>query len=105
MRKRVRGTPERPRLSVTRSHRHISVQVIDDLSGRTLVAASTLEKDVAGAGNYAGNKTAAEAVGKQIAARATAAGIKQVCFDRGAFKYHGRVAALAEAARASGLEF
>ncbi|MEX2170883.1 MAG: 50S ribosomal protein L18 [Pirellulales bacterium] len=105
VRKWVRGTAERPRLSVSRSHRHISAQVIDDQAGRTLASASTLESEIAGAGKYAGNKAAAEAVGKEIAARATAAGIKQVCFDRGPFKYHGRVAALAEAARTAGLEF
>lgn len=105
MRKWVRGTADRPRLSVSRSHRHISAQVIDDESGKTLASASTLEASIAGAGKYAGNKSAAEAVGKEIAARATAAGVKQVCFDRGPFKYHGRVAALAEAARTAGLEF
>jgi large subunit ribosomal protein L18 len=105
VRKWVRGTAERPRLSVSRSHRHISAQVIDDQSGKTLASASTLESAIAGAGKYAGNKTSAEAVGKAIAARATAAGIKQVCFDRGPFKYHGRVAALADAARKAGLEF
>ena len=105
IRKWVRGTAQRPRLSVSRSHRHISAQVIDDESAKTLASASTLEAEIAGAGKYAGNKAAAEAVGKEIAARATAAGIKQVCFDRGPFKYHGRVAALAEAARTAGLEF
>lgn len=105
IRKRVRGSAERPRLSVSRSHRHISAQVIDDESGKTLVSASTLESSIAGAGKYAGNKAAAEAIGKEIASRATKAGIKKVCFDRGPFKYHGRVAALAEAARSSGLEF
>lgn len=105
IRKRVRGSAERPRLCVSRSHRHISAQVIDDESGKTLVSASTLEASITGAGKYAGNKSAAEAIGKEIATRAAKAGIKQVCFDRGPFKYHGRVAALAEAARASGLEF
>lgn len=105
IRKRVRGSAERPRLCVSRSHRHISAQVIDDESGKTLVSASTLESSIAGAGKYAGNKAAAEEIGKEIAARATKAGIKQVCFDRGPFKYHGRVAALAEAARTAGLEF
>lgn len=105
VRKWVRGTAERPRLTVARSHRHISVQVIDDVAGKTLASASTLESAIAGAGKYAGNKAAAESIGKEIAARASAVGIKQVCFDRGPFKYHGRVAALAEAARTAGLEF
>ncbi|MGL4513687.1 MAG: 50S ribosomal protein L18 [Lacipirellulaceae bacterium] len=102
VRKRLSGTPERPRLSVTRSHQNISVQVIDDLAGKTLVAASTLEK---GIGGYGGNKDAAALVGKAIAERAVAAGVKKVCFDRGPYKYHGRVAALADAAREAGLEF
>jgi large subunit ribosomal protein L18 len=105
VRKRLKGTTERPRLSVFRSHRHIAVQVIDDSVGKTLVAASTGDKELASAVAYGGNCAAAEAVGRAIAQRALAAGIKQVCFDRGAAKYHGRVAALAEAARAGGLEF
>ncbi len=105
MRKRVRGTPERPRLSVARSHKHIAAQIIDDLSGKTLVAASTIEKEVSGTLKYGGNKGAAEAVGKLVAERATAAGIGAVCFDRGPYKYHGRVAALADAARKGGLSF
>ena len=105
VRKRLKGTPERPRLSVFRSHRHIAVQVIDDSVGKTLVAASTGDKELAPAVAYGGNCAAAEAVGRAIAQRALAAGIKQVCFDRGAAKYHGRVAALADAARAGGLEF
>lgn len=105
VRKRLKGTPERPRLSVFRSHRHIGVQVIDDSVGKTLVSASTGDKELAPAVAYGGNCAAAEAVGRAIAERALAAGIKQVCFDRGAAKYHGRVAALAEAARAGGLEF
>ncbi|MGI9455735.1 MAG: 50S ribosomal protein L18 [Aeoliella sp.] len=105
VRKGIRGTAERPRLSVARSHRHIAVQVIDDIAGRTLVSASTLDKDVASGVKYGGNKDAAAVVGKAIAERATAAGIKSVCFDRGAYKYHGRVAALADAAREGGLSF
>jgi large subunit ribosomal protein L18 len=105
VRKRVRGTPDRPRLSVARSHKHISAQVIDDLAGKTLVAASSLDKDLSGKLKTGANQTAAEAVGKAIAERATAAGIKAVCFDRGAYKYHGRVAALAKAAREGGLSF
>ena len=105
MRKRLRGTPERPRLSVVRSHKHISVQIIDDATGKTLAAASSLDKELAGKLKYGGNKTAAEAVGKAIAERAMAAGIKEVCFDRGPYQYHGRVAALAKAAREGGLSF
>ena len=105
VRKRVRGTPERPRLSVMRSHKHISVQIVDDLAGRTLAAASSLDKKLAGKLKSGSNQAAAEAVGKAIAERAVAAGIKAVCFDRGPYKYHGRVAALAKAAREGGLSF
>jgi large subunit ribosomal protein L18 len=105
VRKRVRGTPERPRLSVIRSHKHISVQIVDDLAGQTLAAASSLDKKLAGTLKSGGNQNAAEAVGKAIAERAAAAGIKAVCFDRGPYKYHGRVAALAKAAREGGLSF
>jgi large subunit ribosomal protein L18 len=105
VRKRVRGTAERPRLSVARSHKHISAQIIDDADGKTLVAASSLDKKLSGALKSGGNRTAAEAVGKAIAERAIAAGIKAVCFDRGRYKYHGRVASLAKAAREGGLSF
>jgi large subunit ribosomal protein L18 len=105
VRKRTRGTSARPRLSVFRSHKHIYVQVIDDMAGRTLAAASTVEKDLAGDVKFGGNKAAAQTVGKAIAERLLAAGVKQVAFDRGACQYHGRVAALADAARAAGLEF
>jgi len=103
VRKRVRGTPERPRLSVFRSHKHIYAQVIDDLSGKTLVSAGTVEDGLLGKKTYGGNVAAAGVVGKTLAERALKAGIKQVCFDRGAFKYHGRVAAVADAAREAGL--
>ena len=92
----------RPRLSVHRSNANIYAQVIDDSSGNTVAAASTLEKDVASNG---GNISAAEAVGKLIAERASKAGISDVVFDRGAFLYHGRVKALADAAREGGLKF
>lgn len=105
VRKSLKGTPEQPRLSVSRSHKHIAVQVIDDASGKTLASASTLDKGLAGSVKFGGNVEAASAVGKAIAERATAAGIKAVCFDRGSYKYHGRVAALAEAAREGGLQF
>ena len=105
VRKRLRGSADRPRLCVTRTIKHIGVQVIDDEAGKTLASASTLDKSLAGSVGYGGNKAAAEAIGKAIAERATAAGVKAVCFDRGPYKYHGRVAALADAARAGGLEF
>ena len=103
VRKRVTGTPERPRLAVFRSNRHISAQVIDDVGGRTLAAASSVEKDLkAGSG---GNKDAAATVGRLVGERAKEAGVSSVVFDRGGFRYHGRVAALADAAREAGLEF
>jgi large subunit ribosomal protein L18 len=105
VRKRVRGTTERPRLSVARSHKHISAQIIDDTDGKTLVAASSLDKKLHGSLKSGANQQAAEAVGKAIAERAIAAGIKAVCFDRGPYRYHGRVATLAKAARAGGLSF
>lgn len=105
VRKRTRGTAERPRLSVFRSHKHIYAQVIDDTAGRTLASASTAEADLKGDVKFGGNKTAAQAIGKTIAERLIAAGVRKVAFDRGACQYHGRVAALADAARAAGLEF
>ena len=103
VRKKVRGTAERPRLAVFRSNRHIVAQVIDDRSGRTLAAASTLEPDVRSAGGTS-NIDAATTVGRLVAERAAASGVRSVVFDRGGFLYHGRVAAVAEAARAAGLE-
>ena len=105
VRKRVRGTPQRPRLTVFRSHKHIYVQIVDDLAGNTLAAVGTLDADVRKEVKSGGNKTAAAVVGQKIAQRAIEAGVKQVAFDRGHCKYHGRVAALAEAAREAGLEF
>ncbi len=105
VRKHLRGTAQRPRLTVSRTLRNITAQVIDDESGKTLASASTQDKSLAKALKYGGNKAAAEAVGKTIAQRAVEVGVKQVRFDRGSCKYHGRVAALAEAARAGGLEF
>ncbi|MDA8048317.1 MAG: 50S ribosomal protein L18 [Actinomycetota bacterium] len=104
VRKKVLGTAERPRLAVFRSNKHISAQVIDDRSGRTLAAASTVEKSLRDAGGT-GNKSAAASVGRLVAERARAAGVDSVVFDRGGFQYHGRVAAVAEAAREAGLEF
>ena len=103
LRKRVSGTPERPRLAVYRSLSHIYAQVIDDVAGRTLVAASDLE---AGLRGTAGKKTdVARQVGALIGERAKSAGVNQVVFDRGGFLYHGRVKALAEGARGAGLSF
>lgn len=105
VRKTLRGTTERPRLQVTRSHKNVACQVIDDSVGKTLVSASTLDKDLRAQVKYGGNKAAAEFIGKVVAERALAAGLKTVCFDRGESRYHGRVAALADAARAAGLSF
>jgi large subunit ribosomal protein L18 len=103
VRKHVRGSAERPRLAVHRSNKHITAQVIDDLTGRTIAAASTVEAEArAGA---TGNKDAAQKVGRLVAERAKAAGVDKVVFDRGGFLYHGRVASLADAAREAGLEF
>ena len=101
IRRRVKGTVERPRLAVFRSVKHIYAQVIDDSQGHTVVAASSNEKSAANGGNLAGAKS----VGKLIAERAKDKGIKLVVFDRGGYHYHGRVKALAEAARQAGLEF
>ncbi|SFW46217.1 50S ribosomal protein L18 [Amycolatopsis australiensis] len=103
LRKKVSGTDQRPRLVVKRSSRHIAVQVIDDLAGHTLASASTLEADVRA---LEGDKKAKAAkVGELVAARAKSAGISAVVFDRGGNAYHGRIAALADAAREAGLEF
>lgn len=102
VRKNISGTAERPRLNVFRSAKHIYAQIIDDVKGVTLVAASSMDKGFEGCG---GNAEGAKAVGKKIAEKAQAAGIKAVVFDRGGYVYHGRVAALAEGAREGGLEF
>jgi large subunit ribosomal protein L18 len=104
VRKKVHGTAARPRLAVHRSNKHITVQVIDDDAGRTLAAAATTEIDQRAAGSGA-TVAAATRVGELIAARAKAAGVSAVVFDRGGYAYHGRVAAIAEAARNAGLEF
>jgi large subunit ribosomal protein L18 len=103
VRKHIAGTATRPRLAVFRSSRHISAQVIDDTTGRTVAAASTVEPALRGA--LGGNVAAATNVGRLVAERATAAGVTTVVFDRGGYRYHGRVAALADAARHAGLEF
>jgi large subunit ribosomal protein L18 len=103
VRKKVKGTDTRPRLAVFRSNKHITAQVIDDITGKTLAAASTTEADLKGGGT--GNKDAAGKIGALVAERAKAAGVTKVVFDRGGFLYHGRVAAVADAAREAGLEF
>lgn len=105
VRNRIKRDSTRPRLSVFRSHKHMYVQVIDDVRGHTVASASTSEKDLGGEIGYGGNKTAAQAIGKAIAERAIAAGVKEVAFDRREYQYHGRVAALADAAREAGLVF
>jgi large subunit ribosomal protein L18 len=102
IRRRVAGTPERPRLAIFRSLNHIYAQVIDDQKGHTLVAAASTEKDLRGKG---GNVEGAKLIGKAVAERAKEKGITKVVFDRGGYLYHGRVKALADAARQAGLEF
>ena len=102
IRRKLAGTPERPRLAVFRSVAHIYAQVIDDTAGRTLVAASSVDKGVRSKG---GNVAAAKVIGQLVAERAKEKGIARVVFDRGGYQYHGRVKALADAARAAGLEF
>jgi large subunit ribosomal protein L18 len=103
LRKRVNGSPQRPRLVVNRSSRHIAVQLVDDLAGHTLAAASSIEPEIRA---LDGDKKArAVRVGELIAARAKAVGVDRVVFDRGGYAYHGRIAALADAARGAGLEF
>jgi len=103
VRNKIQGTAERPRLSVFRSSKHIYAQLIDDLTGITLAAASTRGKDAGDA--YGGNKAAATVVGKKLAGAAKAKGINKAAFDRGHYRYHGRVKALADAAREGGLSF
>ena len=105
VRNRVRGDSTRPRLSVHRSLRNIRVQIIDDSSGKTLLSASTKDREIRDQFGYGGNCPAAAEIGKRIAEQALAAGIQQVRFDRGHCKFHGRVAALAAAAREAGLMF
>jgi large subunit ribosomal protein L18 len=103
IRRQLSGTAERPRLAVFRSDKHIYVQVIDDLAGKTLAAASTLSKELKG---FEGGKLdRAKAVGKLVAEKAKGAGVGKVVFDRGGFRYHGRIKAVADAARESGLDF
>jgi large subunit ribosomal protein L18 len=104
VRKKIVGTPQRPRLAVFRSNKHLVLQVIDDLHGRTLAAASTVEADVRASGGT-GNAAAAARIGALVADRAKTAGVTRVVFDRGGYLYHGRVKAAADAAREGGLEF
>jgi large subunit ribosomal protein L18 len=104
VRKGIFGTGERPRLTVTRSLQHIYAQLIDDVAGRTLVEACSVSKELRGALKYGGNKAAAGAVGKLLGQRALAKGIKAAVFDRNGYKFHGRVKALADAAREAGLK-
>ena len=103
VRKHISGTPEKPRLCVFKSAKNIYAQIIDDTKGHTLVAASTLDKDIEVA--YGGNKDAAKAVGESVAKKALEKGITEVCFDRGGFLFHGRVKELADGAREAGLKF
>jgi large subunit ribosomal protein L18 len=105
IRKRIFGTPERPRLSVYRSLNHIYTQIIDDTQGVTLASASTVEKDVRDAQKFENKRAAANHIGKLIAERAAAKGIKSVVFDRNGFLYHGRVKAVSDGAREAGLDF
>jgi large subunit ribosomal protein L18 len=105
VRKKLHGTPERPRLSVFRSSRHIYAQIIDDVAGLTLVSASTKAKSLREKIAKTGNKKAAEVIGEMVAKQALGVGIKCVCFDRGPYKFHGRVKSLADAARKAGLAF
>jgi large subunit ribosomal protein L18 len=105
VRNRMFGTPERPRLAVFRSSKHIYAQMVNDVSGATLVSASSLDSEIRAQIKYGGNKAAAATVGRVVAERAKKAGIDKVCFDRRSYKYHGRVAALAQAAREAGLQF
>lgn len=105
VRKNLYGTPDKPRMCIFRSNSNISVQVIDDVSGNTLVSASSMDKDVKDQASYGGNKAAAKIVGGVIAKRAMDKGIEEVAFDRGGFLYHGRVKELADGAREAGLKF
>lgn len=105
VRKRITGSPQRPRLSVFRSCKHMYAQIIDDTDGRTLMMASTVQKPLRGKLSGGGNRPAARAVGAELAAKAKKAGIKKVVFDRSGYPYHGRVRELADAARQGGLEF
>ena len=105
LRRKIAGDTERPRLSVFKSHKHFFIQVIDDISGKTIVSVSTQEAELKGTLKAGGNVTAAKAVGALVAQRSLAKGVKQVVFDRGGYQYQGAIKVLADAARESGLEF
>ncbi len=105
VRKDVFGTPEMPRLCVFRSSKNIYAQVIDDVNGKTIASASSLDKEIKEQAAYGGNKEAAKLVGELVGKRAKEAGVETVCFDRGGYLYHGRVKELADGARAAGLDF
>ena len=105
VRKNLTGTPEMPRLCVFRSSKNIYAQVIDDVNGKTICSASTLDKEIREQAAYGGNKEAAKLVGELVGKRAKEAGIETVCFDRGGYLYHGRVKELADGARSAGLNF
>ena len=105
VRKKLVGSIERPRLCIFRSSKHIYAQIVDDAKGHTIVSASTMDPEIKGQAAYGGNKAAATFVGKLVAERAKQAGIDKICFDRRSYKYHGRVQALADAAREAGLQF
>lgn len=105
VRLRVYGTPDRPRMNVFRSNAHLYAQVIDDTTGKTLVSASTLDKEIKGKLKSGANLAAAVAVGRLVAERALKANLKEVVFDRGGYRFHGRIKALAEASREKGLKF
>ena len=105
VRRHISGTPERPRLCVFRSNKNISAQIIDDIDGKTLVAASSLDKELKGQLEHGGNKAAARIVGGSVAKKAQDKGITEVAFDRGGFLFHGRVKELADGAREAGLKF
>jgi len=105
IRKSLSGSSERPRISIFKSARHIYAQIIDDVKGVTLVAASSMDKELRGSMKHGGNREAAKKVGEALARRAVDKGLRQVVFDRGGFLYHGRVKELADSAREAGLEF
>jgi len=105
LRNKISGTPAKPRLAVFRSNKHMYAQIIDDVAGHTLVCASTMDKAVAGSLKFTSNTDAAKAVGKALGEKAVAAGVIEVVFDRGGYLYHGKIQALADAAREAGLKF
>ena len=105
VRKSLSGTAECPRLTIKRTHKHLYCQLIDDVAGKTVASASTMDKELRTKMKNGGNTDAATAIGKVVAEKASAVGVKAICFDRGQYKYHGRVAALADAVREGGISF